>query len=266
MKKEDFFEVLGELDDDIVTEARSTEKENKNSGHTWVKWAAVAACLALLVGVFSVNQQRNQISLSDNSTNVTVYYTNNPFIFANNNELLTELTENELFTTYNTAILRGTVSKTRNIVVDFDGNKAYRAIADIKVEQVYRGPCSAGDTISVLLPCPLVKGFWVEDTSTVSAMEAGTTGIFMPMIYDDENSIWEQNGATLDKRDIADYGFADGERYAFLETENGLVFCRGAYGSIADATSLDEIEDYIKIMLGGAGPDSSCGPAPSVIY
>ena len=46
----------------------------------------------------------------------------------------------------------------------------------------------------------------------------------MPVIYDDENSIWEQNGAKLDKRDIADYGFADGERFAFLETEDGLVF------------------------------------------
>ena len=100
-----------------------------------------------------------------------------------------------------------------------------------------------------MLPCPLVKGFWVTDTSTVSAMEVGTTGIFMPMIYDDENSIWEQNGAKLDIRDISDYGFADGERFAFLETEDGLVFSRDAYSSIANATTLDEVEDYIETML-----------------
>ena len=71
----------------------------------------------------------------------------------------------------------------------------------------------------------------------------------MPMIYDDENSIWEQNGAKLDIRDIADYGFADGERFAFLETEDGLVFSRDAYSSIANATTLDEVEDYIETML-----------------
>ena len=133
--------------------------------------------------------------------------------------------------------------------MNFNGDKANRAIAKIEVEQVYRGPCSAGDTISVMLPCPLVKGFWVTDTSTVSAMEVGTTGIFMPMIYDDENSIWEQNGAKLDIRDISDYGFADGERFAFLETEDGLVFSRDAYSSIANATTLDEVEDYIGTML-----------------
>mgnify|MGYP001856921961 FL=1 len=84
-------------------------------------------------------------------------------------------------------------------------------------------------------------------------MKAGVTGIFMPVIYDDENSIWEQNGARLDKRDIADYGFADGERFAFLETEDGLVFFRDAYGSIDDATTLDEVEDHIKAMLESSG-------------
>ena len=75
----------------------------------------------------------------------------------------------------------------------------------------------------------------------------------MPVIYDDENSFWEQNGARLDKRVIADYGFADHARFAFLETEDGLVFFRDAYGSIDDATTLDEVEDYIKAMLESSG-------------
>ena len=71
----------------------------------------------------------------------------------------------------------------------------------------------------------------------------------MPMIYNDENSFWEQNGAKIDKRELADYGFADGERYAFLQTDDGLVFSREAYSSIAKATTLDEIEEYIEAML-----------------
>ena len=53
----------------------------------------------------------------------------------------------------------------------------------------------------------------------------------------------------LDKRDLAGYGFADGERFAFLETENGLIFSKEAYSSIANATTLAEIEDYIETML-----------------
>ena len=49
MRKEDFFEVLGELDDDIVKGAKTTMKK-KN----WKTWGAAAACLVLVltVGVF----------------------------------------------------------------------------------------------------------------------------------------------------------------------------------------------------------------------
>ncbi len=46
MKKEDFFELLGELDDDIVRDAKSTT--NKNKLPAWVKWGTIAACLALI--------------------------------------------------------------------------------------------------------------------------------------------------------------------------------------------------------------------------
>ena len=71
----------------------------------------------------------------------------------------------------------------------------------------------------------------------------------MPMIYNDENSFFFFFGAKIDKRELADYGFADGERYAFLQTDDGLVFSREAYSSIANATTLDEIEEYIEAML-----------------
>lgn len=45
MKKEDFFEVLGELDDDIVKGAKTTMKKKMN----WRTWGAMAACLCLVV-------------------------------------------------------------------------------------------------------------------------------------------------------------------------------------------------------------------------
>lgn len=46
MKKEDFFEVLGKLDDDIVKGAKATVKKKMNRK----AWGAVAACLCLVVG------------------------------------------------------------------------------------------------------------------------------------------------------------------------------------------------------------------------
>lgn len=59
MKKEDFFEVLGELDDDIVKGAKTSMKKKMN----WKAWGAMAACLCLIVsGIFLYNQ-----NISDNS-------------------------------------------------------------------------------------------------------------------------------------------------------------------------------------------------------
>lgn len=57
MKKEDFFEVLGELDDDIVKGAEIPMKKKAN----WKVWGATAACLALAlcVGIFAFYTQRN---------------------------------------------------------------------------------------------------------------------------------------------------------------------------------------------------------------
>lgn len=46
MKKEDFFEVLGKLDDDIVKGTKATVKKKMNRK----AWGAMAACLCLVVG------------------------------------------------------------------------------------------------------------------------------------------------------------------------------------------------------------------------
>ncbi len=56
MKKEDFFEVLGELDDDIVKGAKTPMKKKMN----WKAWGAMAACLAMvtviMVGSITLNE------------------------------------------------------------------------------------------------------------------------------------------------------------------------------------------------------------------
>ena len=52
MKKEDLFEVLGDLDDDIVKGAKTSAKKKKT---TYQRWGTMAACLCLALGaVFTV--------------------------------------------------------------------------------------------------------------------------------------------------------------------------------------------------------------------
>lgn len=51
MRKEDFFEVLGKLDDDIVKGAKKPMKKKMN----WKIWGTIAACLCVvLIGIFVI--------------------------------------------------------------------------------------------------------------------------------------------------------------------------------------------------------------------
>jgi hypothetical protein len=166
------------------------------------------------------------------------------------------LSEDELFHGDDTDIFMGKVLSIKNIRVDFDGIMMYYAIAKIRVDRIYRWYGIVGRTVSVLLPCPVDTNerlddrisMWVEDTEVVSSMRTGMTGIFMLIKYD-KTMYWESNGARLYFRDLAEYGFPDGVRYAFLDSGSGLIFARFAYESISSASSLEEIEKYIIKMI-----------------
>lgn len=75
MRKEDFFEVLGELDDDIVKEAKSPIKKSNRK-----VWGTMAACLCFaLIGSILFNAFRPitfNTMIANHSTDTTVHYTN----------------------------------------------------------------------------------------------------------------------------------------------------------------------------------------------
>ena len=212
--------------------------------------AAVCLVLAFTAGIWAVKYRASQIKLSDNSVHVTARYTEyDPKSEAC--ERLVQLTEEELFSEDNTAVFKGTVSEIRNVDLRFNRAKSYCAIAEIKVEKVYRGPCGVDSTVAVMVPTGHIDvNAQPKKTllGTVSAMRVGMTGIFMPYMFD-ENSVWEENGAKLSKRDLAEYGFGDCTRFAFLETKKGLLFDRNTYESMADAEELGEIEEYVQDMI-----------------
>lgn len=242
MKNEEFFELLEDVDENLIDAARSPVP--KRGRRLLFGIGTMAACLTLAIIGHSL-LTGNEPILKTNG--VTISYTDQT-TFSTSEYQLIYLTEEELFTHFNTAVFKGTVTEIQNIQLDFAGDKNYRALAKIQVEHTYRGSCEPGQIVTVLLPCPITDRVWVEDTETISVLEVGMTGIFMPIIYD-EDDYWEQNGATLILRDVADYGFADGMRYAFLETDSGLFFARHAYPSIKDASTLADIEGYVITMI-----------------
>lgn len=47
MKKEEFYEIIGDINENYINDAHKTKK--KKSSFVWVKWGAMAACLCLMI-------------------------------------------------------------------------------------------------------------------------------------------------------------------------------------------------------------------------
>ncbi len=155
-------------------------------------------------------------------------------------------TEKDVFTLFDTDAFLGTVVDVHNISMDFDGMVHYRAMAILKVEKVYDGELTPEETIRVMLPGPVDTGQVMgADFNITRAMKPGERGIFMPLKYKNED-VWEENGKVLKMNDVAEYAILDTQRFAFMETAEGLLFARDTFPNIKNATSLEEVETYIQ--------------------
>ena len=122
MNPKKFSEAMSKIDSKYIDEAIRYKKSGKK--HNYIRWAASAACLALIIAVTAsiAARTQNQIKLSDNSSNVTVCYTSSP-IYMQSSSSLIFLTEEELFTHFNTAIFKGRIRNLNNIELNFNGDK-----------------------------------------------------------------------------------------------------------------------------------------------
>lgn len=252
------FSIMGEVEDSMIQEAE-TYRILKGSRKKKIMGKALigaAACALLAAGgwlafrALGAGENGNSLDLP-NSHNVAAYYAEPE----SGNTAMADLpwfTEEELFHGENTDIFRGKVTSLKNIRVEFGEETLeelqYRAVAEIQVDKVYRGSCTPGQTVKVLLPCPAGLALWIEDTKTVSQMEEGTEGIFMPVRYD-ETDVWKEGDGALQLSDLAEYGFLDGERYAFLEKEGKLIYADWAYPSLESSSGLEDVEVLIARQL-----------------
>ncbi|MCL2002515.1 MAG: hypothetical protein FWG72_00730 [Oscillospiraceae bacterium] len=265
MKNKQFIDAWNKIAPDSAADARMLDailarnqamrQTKKGEVYTMIqkfnrKWLAAAACLIVVAAVaIPLLNGGGEFDLA-RSAGVKVRPAANPpggTVFS-----LAYLTEAELFAPewrgMEIAAFEGLVQEVENIVIDYNGEKDYRAIVSIEVVEVFRGSVEAGSVVRVLLPAPVGGDVRRTDTSVSSQMTVGTRGIFMPMKYN-ETTYSEQNGGTLFLLDIAEYGLGDGERWAFLDKPDGPVFARYAYEGAADAADMDDIRRYVADML-----------------
>jgi len=96
----------------------------------------------------------------------------------------------------------------------------------------------------------VASGSWAEDCGVIETIRVGVEGIFMPIVYDDENNFLEMNGTTLDKRDLAPCGLADGERWTFFDTGDGVRYAESVFPSLRGAKNLDDVEAFLREKAG----------------
>ena len=213
----------------------------------------IAAVAIILIGRLAVTNVMNSsetgnssvIQLSDASYGVTVSVEEHPEEPMIPMLKLCEMTEQELVDSCD-LIVRGTVKSIRNIRLTADGVDVTRALVTITPTVVIKGAAS-GD-VTLLASCPIDGTFQIEDTETACAIRTGMEGIFMLQAYG-QTELWELENAALRWKDIADYHFGDGRRYAFLNTNQGLLYAEWAYPSL-QAGTLDDVQAYLTAFGG----------------
>ena len=234
--------LMGDVDDRFVEDSMEVEVKKRRHWH-WMGGLIAAAAVTLFVVTW--DSFKELIPLSDSSSNMSVAYIDEGDIDVGMSSAnLAEMSEDELFSKWEPAVVRGVVQQIDHIELDFNGQAEYQSIVTISVTDVYRGEVEPGSEMKVLTVAGVGSEVLQSDADVISELRLGMEGIFMPRRHD-ASHIWSQNGATLQVMDVSDYGFPDGERYMFLNTNEGLAFSRDAYPSLRGAETLDDIEAFM---------------------
>ncbi|WP_214889488.1 hypothetical protein [Exiguobacterium sp. s142] len=193
--------LIGKVDDRFVEESMEVGRR-KRRRWKWTGGFVMAAALMLLV--FTWDGWRKTIPLSENSSNMSVAYVGQSDIRVHDAQPnLVSMTEEQLFTQWEPALIRNVVKQIAHLELDFGRQEEYRSLVTIDVMDVYRGDIEPGSAIQVLTAAGVGLEVFQSDADVVSELRLGMEGIFMPIRYD-ASHIWAQNGATLQLTDVSD--------------------------------------------------------------
>ena len=204
--------------------------------------------IAVIIGAmiyFYSNGNNNTIELKKSDGGIEVSYVDGNYKNESKSNLA-EIKQDKIWNDDKYCIVEGTVEKANNIEIRIDDKKMYNAIIEIKVESDIKGKIKEGSTISVLSGCATMKEeIYQEDSYINSQIEEGDRGIFIIHKYGIDDTL-ELNQKILYLSELADYGFEDAERFAFIEKNGNILFSSNFYKDLKDNAKLDEVKSYIE--------------------
>ena len=208
----------------------------------------VIVIIAVIIGAmiyFYSNGNNNTIELKKSDGGIEVSYVDGNYKNESKSNLA-EIKQDKIWNDDKYCIVEGTVEKANNIEIRIDDKKMYNAIIEIKVESDIKGKIKEGSTISVLSGCATMKEeIYQEDSYINSQIEEGDRGIFIIHKYGIDDTL-ELNQKILYLSELADYGFEDAERFAFIEKNGNILFSSNFYRDLKDNAKLDEVNTYIE--------------------
>lgn len=208
----------------------------------------VIVIIAVIIGAmiyFYSNGNNNTIELKKSDGGIEVSYVDGNYKNESKSNLA-EIKQDKIWNDDKYCIVEGTVEKANNIEIRIDDKKMYNAIIEIKVESDIKGKIKEGSMISVLSGCATMKEeIYQEDSYINSQIEEGDRGIFIIHKYGIDDTL-ELNQKILYLSELADYGFEDAERFAFIEKNGNTLFSSNFYKDLKDNAKLDEVKSYIE--------------------
>ena len=208
----------------------------------------VIVIIAVIIGAmiyFYSNGNNNTIELKKSDGGIEVSYVDGNYKNESKSNLA-EIKQDKIWNDDKYCIVEGTVEKANNIEIRIDDKKMYNAIIEIKVESDIKGKIKEGSTISVLSGCATMKEeIYQEDSYINSQIEEGDREIFIIHKYGIDDTL-ELNQKILYLSELADYGFEDAERFAFIEKNGNILFSSNFYRDLKDNAKLDEVKSYIE--------------------
>lgn len=202
---------------------------------------AGALILCIAMGFLYCNFIHSDIKLKKSSKGITVNYINKfPDVSYRN---LSDITEEEIWNDERYDIVEGTVEEIRNVKIRFGAEKCYGAIITIKPEEIIKGTLDETQ-IKIFVDCNIGKADSSGDSEILKTLKEKDRGIFIIYKYSDAD-VWENDKKNLYMDELAEYGFVDAERFAFIE-KNGKVYFSSIYKNISEDDTLEEIKEYIK--------------------
>lgn len=203
----------------------------------------ISSVVIILITVFGIYFLFTEKNLIYSANGIKVYTIGEKNIKLPKDNL-TYLSESEIINNNKISIYRGIIKEINNIKINFKREKEYAAILNFYVTKTIKGDSKNGKMIKILLPAYNFGIVDFEDSEAVSKLKEGTECIVMPYKYVDDELRIENESLKL--REIAEYGFLDNQRYIFSSCNGEIFFCKSAFPSLKNVSSLEEIEVFIK--------------------